>query len=202
MIKYHYLKNSLLFLLFLLTIGCIFYSVIAVSRWPDEMIKNQIIDMVWISVLWFLDVFILVLSVCYARTYALLRDDGIHIIFRKQSELAFISWEMIQDIQWEKPYSIRERPLLLILHWEASFRGKPIASYGEIPRSKYQEVQRFLLDNLMVKLEKGKISTEDFYNVPFLVLVLENKERLQCHEMWRNRKFNGVTEPGESSRGA
>jgi len=145
-----------------------------------------------------------------SKAYAMIQIDGIHIVSKDGGELTSIAWEDVQDCVFAH-YRRFSAFLILVMRWDVSFRGKPIASYHGDPFPRWKEDKAYLLDRQMEKLARGKMTPEELHELPVIMLYLihpkYNKQLKSWiftdfdlyREMWSNRKFNGVMGPDEVS---
>lgn len=130
---------------------------------------------------------------CYyafrSGAYAMIEEDGIHIFSRKQGELVFVPWTDARDC---RPISIyRTTALMMFFRYDETFCGKPLATYQGYPRPGERLIRKYLLDKLMFRLARGKMTAEEFRNLPLLFLVTDGfkkDEYQKYHSMWRAAK--------------
>ena len=168
-VKYRglYFMNILGFSTFLiLAVG---YAIIAYYQWNN--FTSDVRGLFGFLALLILAFFVYFLcQVVRSKAYAMIQDDGIHIVSKDGGELTSIAWEDVQDCVFV-PYS-RVAFLMLVMRWDVTFRGMPIASYHGYPRPKDKEVKAYLLDRQMEKLARGKMTPEELHELPVIMLYL------------------------------
>ena len=130
--------------------------------------------------------------------YAMIGEDGIHIFSRKQGELVFVPWTDARDC---RPISIyKTTALMLIFRYDATFCGKPLATYQGYPRPGEKLIRKYLLDKLMFRLARGKTSAEEVKALPLLFVLTDPDHRKdeyqKYHSMWRAAKDRAAEQEG------
>lgn len=109
-------------------------------------------------------------------SYAMIQDDGIHVFSRKKEELTFISWESIKECKLVRAEG-RFAYLMLIFQYSATYAKRPISLYKAGQRPTYKEVWQHRMDECMDKLARGKLTEEEFKQIPYLLLA-PSKDKL------------------------
>ena len=142
--------------------------------------------------------FILLIFVCFSSvilyrfirwtSYAMIQEDGIHVFSRKKEELSFIPWKSVKTCKqvWAEG---KFDYLMLIFQYNATYAKRPVALYKEGLRPTYKEVWQHRMDECMDKLARGKLTEEEFRQIPYLLLApSKNKLFEHCLKMWRAAK--------------
>ena len=137
-----------------------------------------------------------ILSYHVLRTdaYAMIEDDGIHV-FSKKGELAFVPWTEARDCRQSGIWTASA--CMLVFRYDMTCFGKPLATYTGFPHPKYKEAKAYLLDKLIIRLARGKMTAEEFRSLPVLFLVIDDfkkDEFKKMYSMWRAAKNRAVGE--------
>ena len=187
--KYQYIRECNFILLIPFSMTLVFGLCVDIRRWQEFTPDVRVLSVVMIL----LNVAILLYLLCFAlraAAYALVLDDGIHVISRKGGEIAMLPWEKVKDCRQFHANVQARRFILLPLRWNATFCGKPLSSYKGSPPPRYKDVRPYLLDGLMEKLVRGEMSPEEFQDLPLLLLGIgpsENEKFEQCRALWREK---------------
>ena len=182
--KYTGMKSAYGILSFVIIGGIVFFALRFSSRGP--YVTNDIHAAVIVT---------LSLSVCIGlyifyrfvrpTSFAMIQDDGIHIFSRKNEEIAFIPWEsvkMCKRVSSEGRFSY----LMLIFQFDATYAKHPVALCKEGQRPAYEEVWQHRLDECMDKLSRGKLTEEEFKQIPYLLLAPSKNHLFDyCLKMWK-----------------
>ncbi|MBR4132825.1 MAG: hypothetical protein IKT99_07585 [Oscillospiraceae bacterium] len=185
--KYQPKKNTNLFVAVLLILFLVFCFYLL---WSDRISPFQ-------EGMWPLLIMPVPLLLCIAfltwpflcsHVYAMIEEDGIHIRSQKRGELAFVAWSEAKDCREINFY--KTVGLMMIFRDDSTFCGKPLATYQGIPRPNEKTVQTYLLDWLMIRLERGKMTPEELYSLPVLLILPTQKMDAQAYRaMWRTAKY-------------
>ena len=185
--KYQPKKNTNLFVAVLLILFLVFCFYLL---WSDRISPFQ-------EGMWPLLIMPVPLLLCIAfltwpflcsRVYAMIEEDGIHIRSQKRGELAFVAWSDAKDCREINFY--KTVGLMMVFRDDSTFCGKPLATYQGIPRPNEKTVQTYLLDWLMIRLERGKMTPEELYSLPVLLILPTQKMDAKAYrEMWRTEKY-------------
>ena len=120
--------------------------------------------------------------------WAMIEDDGIHIFSKKKGELIFLLWA---DARACRPVGVyKTTGAMLIFRYDMTVRGKPLATYeGQPPLGAIAD--RYLLDKLMFRLARGKMTAEEFRDLPFLIVLPDEVKKYDFEKyrsMWRAAK--------------
>lgn len=134
---------------------------------------------------------------CYlalrSGAWAMIEDDGIRIFSKKKGELIFVPWADARACRAVNAY--KTTGAMLIFRYDTTVRGKPLATYeGQPPLGAIAD--RYLLDKLMFRLARGKMTAEEFRDLPFLIVLPDEVKKYdykRYHSMWRAAK-NAVGE--------
>ena len=186
--RYQPQKTTDLFIAVLLLIGV---AIIAVMTISDPLFSGS--EKLMITAICCVPLLVISgIMCCYAfrsGAYALIEEDGIHIFSRKQGELVFAPWTDARDCRQSGIWTASAA--MLVFRYDATVCGKPLASYPGHPQLKYKEAKEYLLDELMFRLARGKMTAEEFRNLPLLFLVTDGfkkDEYQKYHSMWRAAK--------------
>ena len=120
--------------------------------------------------------------------WAMIEDDGIRIFSKKKGELIFLPWTDARACRAVNAY--KTTGAMLIFHYDMTVRGKPLATYeGQPPLGAIAD--RYLLDKLMFRLARGKMTAEEFRDLPFLIVLPDEVKKYdykRYHSMWRAAK--------------
>ena len=130
---------------------------------------------------------------CYqalrSGAWAMIEDDGIHIFSRKQGKLVFVPWA---DARACRPVGVyKTTGAMLIFHYDMTVCGKPLATYEGQPPLGERIVNKHLLDKLVFRLARGKMTAEEFRDLPFLIVLPDEAKKYdfeKYHSMWRAAK--------------
>ena len=130
---------------------------------------------------------------CYqalrSGAWAMIEDDGIHIFSRKQGKLVFVPWA---DARACRPVGVyKTTGAMLIFHYDMTVCGKPLATYEGQPPLGERIVNKHLLDKLVFRLARGKMTAEEFRKLPFLIVLPDEIKKYdfkKYHSMWRAAK--------------
>ena len=184
--KYQPKKNTNLFVAALLIIVLVLYFYMLLSdgispfqegMWPLLIMPVPLI------------VFIAFLTWPFlrSRAYAMIEEDGIHILSKKKGELAFVAWSNAKDCREINFY--KTVGLMMVFRDNTTFCGKSLVTYQGKPRPNEKTVQTYLLDWLMIRLERGKMTPEELYSLPVLLVLPTAKLDAQAYRaMWRAAK--------------
>ena len=127
----------------------------------------------------------------HRRSFAMIQDDGVHVFSPKKAELTIIPWEKVKECKQVSGYG-RVPYLMLVFQLHANYAKKPIAVYRYGLQPTFKEVQQHRLDECMDKLCRGKLTEEEFKQIPYLLLVpnlllAPSKDHLveHCLKMWK-----------------
>ena len=184
--RYQPKKNGNLFVAALLIIVLALYFYML---WSDRISPFQ--EGMWPLLIMPLP--LLVCIVCLAwpflrsHAYATIEEDGIHILSKKNGELAFIAWSDAKDCREINFY--KTVGLMMVFRDDSTFCGKPLVTYQGKPRPNERTVRTYLLDWLMIRLERGKMTPEELYRLPVLLILPTAKSDAQGYRaMWRAAK--------------
>ena len=129
---------------------------------------------------------------CYqalrSGAWAMIGDDGIRIFSKKKGELIFVPWANARACRPVNAY--KTTGAMLIFRYDMTVRGKPLATYeGQPPLGAIAD--RYLLDKLMFRLARGKMTAEEFRDLPFLIVLPDEVKKYdykRYHSMWRAAK--------------
>ena len=129
---------------------------------------------------------------CYlafrSGAYAMIEEDGIRIFSKKKGELIFVPWADARACRAVNAY--KTTGAMLIFRYDMTVRGKPLATYeGQPPLGAIAD--RYLLDKLMFRLARGKMTAEEFRDLPFLIVLPDEVKKYdykKYHSMWRAAK--------------
>ena len=128
----------------------------------------------------------------HPAVYAMFEDDGLHVISREKGELAFAAWRDVRSFRVPGLYYRRTPVMLLIFRYDATFAGKPLAVYQGYPVPKEAEICEYLLDDVMLRLESGEMTAEEFHGLPLLIAFAETGWNTplykKSYSMWRAAK--------------
>jgi hypothetical protein len=130
-----------------------------------------------------------------SKAYAMIRDDGVHVLSPQKDELVFIPWEDVRDCRWGI-HIRRGSSMMLIFRYDATFLGKPLATYQGNPIPSDKEAEPYRLDGLMYKLERGTMTAEEVRALPILLLYMREKPFQKCYSMWRTAKTRAAEQEG------
>lgn len=119
------------------------------------------------------------------HTYAMMQEDGIHLISRKSGELGLLPWDIFVDCSWGSRGAERkgEIYMVLITRWDVALHGKPANCYrGKLTK---QEVQAYRLDEAMEAITQGVMTVENLKKRPMLLIAAERKQYDAWHSLWR-----------------
>ena len=80
---------------------------------------------------------------------------------------------------------------MLIFHYDMTVCGKPLATYEGQPPLGERIVNKHLLDKLVFRLARGKMTAEEFRKLPFLIVLPDEIKKYdfkKYHSMWRAAK--------------
>ncbi len=118
-------------------------------------------------------------------SYAMIQEDGIRIFSRKKEELTFIPWERVKKCKLVRAEG-RFAYLMLIFQYDATYAKRPISLYKAGQRPTYKEVWHHRMDECMDKLARGKLTEEEFKQIPYLLLAPSNGRLFEhCLKMWK-----------------
>ena len=119
------------------------------------------------------------------KSYTMIQEDGLHIFSRKKEELTFIPWESVKACKLVNAEG-RFAYLMLIFQYNAKYAKHPVALYKEGLRPTYKEVWQHRLDECTDKLARGKLTEEEFKQIPYLLLAPSNGRLFEhCLKMWK-----------------
>ena len=132
-------------------------------------------------------------TLCYlalrSGAWAMIEDDGIRIFSKKKGELIFVPWT---DARACRPVGVyKTTGAMLIFHYDMTVRGKPLATYEGQPPLGERIVNKHLLDKLVFRLARGKMTAEEFRKLPFLIVLPDEIKKYdfkKYHSMWRAAK--------------
>ena len=140
------------------------------------------------------------LSVCFGlfflylvirpTSFAIIQNDGLHIFSPEKKELTVVPWDNVKMCKWirgEQKYWYA----MLVIQLNATFCGKPVTTYKSEPRANLREVKKYRLDERMEALSQGKLTEEEFLNIPFLLLLADKNEFERYYAMWEAWKTRG-----------
>lgn len=119
------------------------------------------------------------------HTYAMIQEDGIHLISRKTGELGLLPWDIFVDCSWGPRGAERkgEAYMVLITRWDVALHGKPANCYrGKLTK---QEVLAYRLDEAMEAIVQGELTAEELKSRPMLLLAAEQKQYDAWRSLWR-----------------
>lgn len=130
---------------------------------------------------------------CYqalrSGAWAMIEDDGIRIFSKKKGELIFVPWT---DARACRPVGVyKTTGAMLIFRYDMTVRGKPLATYEGQPPLGERIVNKHLLDKLVFRLARGKMTAEEFRKLPFLIVLPDEIKKYdfkKYHSMWRAAK--------------
>ena len=131
-----------------------------------------------------------------SSAYAMLEDDGIHIYSRKQGELAFIPWTDARDCRQSGVWTASAA--MLVFRYDVTVCGKSLATYSGFPHLPYKAARDYILDKLIFRLARGKMTAEELRDLPLLFLIQDGfksykKDEFQTyHSMWRAAKVRAA----------
>ena len=119
------------------------------------------------------------------KSYTMIQEDGLHIFSRKKEELTFIPWERVKECKLVRAEG-RFAYLMLIFQYDATYAKRPISLYEAGQRPTYKEVWQHRLDECTDKLARGKLTEEEFKQIPYLLLAPSNGRLFEhCLKMWK-----------------
>ena len=134
-----------------------------------------------------------------SNAYAMIEDDGIHIISKKKGELAFRPWTDARDCR-RIPYRRGIDCMMLLFRYDEAFCGKPLATYQGSPSPDEKDVRPYLLDELMVRLDRGEMTAQEFCEMPFFLVLTGARSTdnrwSKYHSMWRAAKDRAAEQEG------
>ena len=187
--KYNAIKNKFFFGAVLCLLTALFCIIPFWGVWAESfpIIGVNIIPFIYAIVAIFCGtvLFILYLNV---STYALIKADGIHIISQKQGELLLLPWEKASDFRWFSGSDRSADYMMLVFNWNTQFCGTPLPGYHGYPPPNPQKAKPYLLDYLMEKLARGKITVNEIKEIPFLLLISKKRINDQYYALWKAKK--------------
>lgn len=117
-------------------------------------------------------------------SFALLQDDGIHIFSSKKEALTVIPWKKVKMCKRVRGEVNNPWYAMLILRFGGTFCGKQAERYRSSPRAKLKEVKQYRLDERMEMLSRGELTEEEFLDIPFLLLLADEREFEQYQALW------------------
>lgn len=181
----------------------VFFVIVVCTHWQDydDGIRIFMAVMLCIPIA---GLYFVISRLRHPSCYAEIRADGVHIFARDAGELAFIDWKDVTDCRYV--YNDIDAPHvsydLLIFQRVAPFGDQSISMLRKYRAKDIEKIVQYRLDELMRKLHEGKMTVEDFKNLPFLFLVSEGKSHKEpmskTEKLWQARRLACHKAEGEA----